>query len=124
MTHVYTKVTAIGSRGRREIPDLLVDSGATFTVLPAEILQEIGASPLPVKPRLELGDGRVVEAEQYALVLSVDERQGGILAVTFRDAKPVLGVRSLEDLGLKVDPVAEKLEPTRPAGVAYYYTEK
>ncbi len=121
MTHVYTTVMAIGSKGRKEIPDLLVDTGATFTVLPTEVLQEIGASSLPFTARLELGDGRVVEAEQYALVLSVDGRQGGTLAETFRDAKPVLGVRSLEDLGLKVDPVAERLEPTRPSGVAYYY---
>ncbi len=35
-------------------------------------------------------------------------------AVTFKDAKPVLGVRSLQDLGFKVDPVAGALEPTRP----------
>ncbi len=53
--------------------------------------------------------------------MSIQDREGATIAVTFKDAKPVLGVRSLEDLGFKVDPVSGSLEPTRPAGVAYYY---
>ena len=44
-----------------------------------------------------------------------------VTRTTFTGAKSVLGVRSLEDLGLKVDPVKGSLEATRPAGVAFYY---
>jgi hypothetical protein len=39
--------------------------------------------------------------------------------VTFEGAKAVLGVRSLEDLGLKVNPVSSSLEAARPAGIAH-----
>jgi hypothetical protein len=53
--------------------------------------------------------------------MMIEDREGATLAVTFEGAKPVLGVRSLEDLGLKVNPVSGSLEAARPAGVAYYY---
>ncbi len=100
-----------------------MDTGATFTVLPKELLQKIGAVKVPTTTRLELGDGPSVEADVYAVVMTIEDREGATLAVTFPGAKSVLGVRSLEDLGLKVDPVRGTLEPTRPAGVAFYYSQ-
>lgn len=121
MTHVYTKARLSGALAQHEIGQILADTGATFTVLPEDVLQKIGAAKLPTKTRLELGDGRNVEADVYAVVMTIEDREGATLVVTFPGAKSVLGVRSLEDLGLKVDPVEGTLEPTRPAGVAYYY---
>lgn len=121
LSHVYTKAVVKGVKGTREIRELLVDTGATFTVLPPDILRDVGASLQLIKKRLELGDGRFIEADVYSVVLSVQDREDVTFAATFKDAKPVLGVRSLEDLGFKVDPVSGALEPTRPAGVAYYY---
>lgn len=122
MTHVYAKARVTGTRTHRAIDSLLVDTGATFTVLPRDLLEEVGAVKVPTKTKLELGDGRSVEAEVYAIVLAIEDREGATLTVTFAGAKPVLGVRSLEDLGLKVDPVSGALEATRPPGVAYYYS--
>ncbi len=121
MGHVYVKATVEGEKGRREISDLLVDTGATFTILSPEIIHDIGATPRPRKVRLELGDGRKVEAEEYVLDVEVGDREGSTFALTFRDAKPVIGVLTLETLGLKVNPVSGKLEAARPPGVAYYY---
>jgi len=122
LTHVYARVRLVGTKTHRAIDNLLVDTGATFTVLPRDLLEEVGAVRVPTKTKLELGDGRSVEAEVYAIVLAIEDREGATLAVTFTDARPVLGVRSLEDLGLKVDPVSGSLEATRPPGVAYYYS--
>lgn len=121
MTHVYTKAKLTGQKADQEVDRLLVDTGATFTVLPQALLVSVGAQKLPTSARLELGDGRSVVADVYAVVMTIEDREGGTIAVTFPGARPVLGVRSLEDLGLKVDPVKGILEPTRPAGVAYYY---
>ena len=118
---MYTKAVVKGVKGKKEIPKLLVDTGATFTVLPPEILRDIGASPVPHKARPELGDGRFVDADVFVVSIWVQDREGPIFVVAFKGAKPVLGVRALEDLGLKVDPVSGTLEPTRPPGVAYYY---
>lgn len=121
MTHVYAKAKLTGTKTPKEIDSLLVDTGATFTVLPREFLEEIGAVKVPTTTKLELGDGRAVDAEVYAVVMGIEDREGATLVVTFAGAKSVLGVRSLEDLGLKVDPVKGSLEATRPPGVAYYY---
>jgi predicted aspartyl protease len=121
LTHVYVKAVVKGPKGNKEVPELLVDTGATFTVLPIDILRGVGASLQPVKKKLELGDGRFVEADTYSVVLAIQDREDVTFAVTFKDAKPVLGVRTLADLGFKVDPVAGSLEPTRPPGSAFYY---
>ena len=121
MAHVYTKVRLRGASAQHELQNLLVETGATFTVLPRELLEKVGAAKVPTKTRLELGDGRSVDAEVYAVVMMIEDREGATLAVTFEGAKPVLGVRSLEDLGLKVDPLSGSLEAARPAGIAYYY---
>jgi len=118
---VYAKARLSGTKIPKEIDRLLVDTGATFTVLPRELFEEIGAIRVPTRTRLELGDGRVVEADFYAVVMAIEDRESATLAVTFAGARSVLGVRSLEDLGLRVDPVKGSLEATRPPGVAYYY---
>jgi aspartyl protease family protein len=121
LAHVYTKVRLIGQAAQHQLENLLVDTGATFTVLPRDLLEKVGASKVPTKTKLELGDGRSVDAEVYAVVMVIEDREGATLAVTFEGAKSVLGVRSLEDLGLKVNPVSGSLEAARPAGTAYYY---
>ena len=122
MTQVCAEARLIGTKGHREIESLLVDTGATFTVLPRDLLEEVGASRVPTQAKLELGDGRSVNAEVYAVVIAIEDREGATLAVTFAGSKSVLGVRSLEDLGLKVNPVSGSLESVRPPGVAYYYS--
>lgn len=47
--------------------------------------------------------------------------EGGTLAACFKEAKPVIGVRTLEDLGLNPNPLTGELEEERPPGVAYFY---
>jgi len=106
-------------RQEQETAALLVDTGATFTALPKEHLLNIGVQRVPAKTRLELG--RNVDADIYAVVMSIEDRQGATLAVTFPGAKSVRGLRSLEDLGLRVDRVTGRLGPTHPSGVAFYY---
>lgn len=86
-----------------------------------EALEKVGAVKVPTRTKLELGDGRSVDAEVCAVGMMIEDREGATIAVTFEGAKAVLGVRSLEDLGLKGNPVSGTLEAARPAGIAYYY---
>lgn len=120
---IYVDVIPRGEKGKHKLKDILVDTGATFTVLPADILRKVDALHYKVEPRrkLKLGDGGEVETDLYIATLALADREAPTFIVTFNGAQPVVGVRALEDLGLKVDPVKGKLEPTRPKGVAYFY---
>ncbi|MFQ6095614.1 MAG: retroviral-like aspartic protease family protein [Candidatus Bathyarchaeia archaeon] len=111
-----------GERGEVKLENVLVDTGATYTVLPEKLLWDIGAVKIPpYKAPLELGDGRKVEAKVYAAAIKVGEREGPGVILAFKDSKSVLGVQALEALGLRVDPTTGELEATRPKGIAYFY---
>ncbi len=121
MGHITVDVTITGPGGEHRLKNILIDTGATYSVFLEEVLKDIGAFKLPTKVSIELGDGRVIQANAYAAVLSFEDRQGPVIAITFEGAKQVIGVYSLESLGLKVNPVTGKLEETRPKGIAYFY---
>ncbi|MCR8463696.1 MAG: aspartyl protease family protein [Candidatus Korarchaeota archaeon] len=121
MEHIYVDMVVRGAKGEVLLRGMLVDTGASYTVLDEEVVKEVGAWPIPYTIRLELGDGNVVEANVYAIIVSVGDRSAATLVACFKGARNVLGVRTLEDLGLKADPISGKLEPTRPAGLAYFY---
>lgn len=122
MGHVHVDLYVRGEKGELKLEKVLVDTGATYTVLPEKVLEEVGAVKVPpyIAP-LELGDGRKVKADVYAAAIKVGEREGPGLVLTFKDAKAVLGVQALEALGLRVDPTTGELEATRPKGIAYFY---
>jgi len=97
---------------RREI-ELLVDTGALYSMVPASVLRELGMEPR-VQVEFELADGSrirrdVGEARFYFNGLSAVSR------VIFGDESDagVLGVVALEELGLEVDPVNKQLRPAR-----------
>jgi len=56
--HIRVDLRVRGGRGERRLENVLVDTGATYTVLPLEILEEVGAIKNPHPITLELGDGR------------------------------------------------------------------
>lgn len=122
MGHVRVDLYVWGVKGELKLEKVLVDTGATYTVLPKKVLEEVGAVKVPpYTTPLELGDGRKVEAEVYAVAIKVGDREGPGLILTFEGAKTVLGVQALEALGLRVDPTTGELEATRPKGIAYFY---
>ncbi|RZN57155.1 MAG: hypothetical protein DSO09_02220 [Candidatus Methanomethylicota archaeon] len=114
MGHVYADIIVRGRIGEILLKNIIVDTGASYTVLDKNIVEKIGAWSIPYKIDLELGDGRIVKADVYAVIISLEDRSAVTLALCFENAKNVIGVRTLEDLGLKIDPVSSKLEPTRP----------
>jgi len=59
---------------------------------------------------LRLGDGRVVRARVFVAEVEIEGRRGPARVMAFNGATPVIGVDTLETLGLKIDPVTGKLE--------------
>jgi predicted aspartyl protease len=96
---------------RLETVDLTVDTGSSYTTLPASRLRGLGVQPIG-KQRFALADGRIVEADvgQTWIRLGGSTRMT-VVAFDEEDAEPLLGAVTLEEFGLGVDAVAHKLVP-------------
>ena len=98
-------------RGRDvvEFEEVLVDTGASFTVMPLDIAERYFIET-PFTVDLKLGDGRVVRARVFVAEGEIEGRRGPLRILAFENAIPVIGVDTLETLGLKVDPVSGRIE--------------
>ena len=89
--------------------DAMVDTGASYTIVPAKLLRRLGVEPID-SIRLSLADGRPVEYDMGQAVATVDQRTVPTLVVFGEDdACPLLGAYTLEGLRLAVDPVHQRL---------------
>ena len=122
MGHVTVDITLRGEMGGRALTGMLVDTGATYTMLSPEAVKQIGAWKIaPYTLNVALADGREVSASVYAASAIIDGREAPAIILAFEGAREVVGVQTLESLGLKPNPETGKLEATRPKGVAYFY---
>jgi predicted aspartyl protease len=117
----FTRALVRGEKGQRDMQRIPIDTGAFFTVLPSEVLFEIGAYPEDLKVRIKLERGDSLEARVYSVFVAAQGREDVTLAVTFEGAQSVLGAKFLEDLGLNVDSESGVLEPSRHHGFAFNY---
>jgi len=120
MGHLYADIVVRGDKASAELKNVLVDTGATYTVLHENVLEEIGASRIPTEVEVTLGNGATAKAKAYGVAIKIEDVEAPAVAITFEGAQTVIGVETLESLGLKVDPTTGRLEPTRPKGRAYF----
>ena len=121
MGHIRTDITVKGKKSSIELKNVLIDTGATYTVLPEEVLEEVGAwEPMP-GVEIELGNGEKVTTKAYGVIIRIEDVESPAISITFKGAKTVIGVETLESIGLKLDPTTGKLEFTRPKGLAFFY---
>ena len=93
---------------------LIVDSGALYTIVPAPLLREIGIEPDRVQ-RFELADGRVVTREVGSALYELRKlRAAAPVVFGRRTDAALLGVVTLEVLGLTIDPLRRTLRAMRP----------
>ena len=105
---VTIQISNLDQTETREV-ETMVDTGATYTFLPASMLREIGIVPWRTRT-FRTGDDRLIEYEVGMGVISVNGYDG-VVDVCFAadDAQPLLGVVTLESLGLAVDPRGRRL---------------
>jgi len=108
--HVLVSVKVRGKKST-ELKEVLVDTGASFTVFPLELAEEY-LIDTPFEVELRLGDGRRVRARVFIGELEIEGRRGPVRVLAFKGAIPVIGVDTLETLGLRVDPTTGKIEKT------------
>lgn len=94
-----------------ESVDALVDSGATYTVLPASVLERLGVVPHSAR-RFVLANGDRVERGFGRTWMRIEGREE-LSPVVFWDegAQPLLGAVTLEIFSLGIDPVNGRLMP-------------
>ena len=89
----------------------LVDTGSTYTVVPASVLERLGVSPHRTSD-FEFADDRREEWRMGRTWLRLDERLEITLVVFGAEGvDPILGAVTLEEFFLGVDPVKHKLVP-------------
>lgn len=87
----------------------LVDTGASYTFVPAYILRGLGIAPID-KVTLFVAHGAPIERDIAEALIRIDNRQTGTFVVFGDDnSTPLLGAYSLEGLGLGVDAVNGRL---------------
>ncbi len=117
----FTRASVKGEKGQRDISGVSIDPKVFFTILPADILFEVGASSESLKAKLELEGGSIVEAPIYSVIVSAHGRENVTLAAAYEGVSPVLGAKFLEDFGLKVDSETGLLKLTKHPGFAYNF---
>jgi predicted aspartyl protease len=95
----------------REDVDFLIDSGASYSVVPGAILNRLGIRPL-VEETFRLADGSEIRRKKGIALFRYGERVGGADVIFGEpDDAVLLGVLTLEALGLSLDPLRRELRP-------------
>lgn len=102
----------LGSLANPEVTeriDLLVDSGAIYSVVPTPTLERLGIRPL-AEQQFRLADGSKIVRKEGVAVFKYGERIGGadVIFGELGDSS-LLGAFTLEALGLALDPLRRQL---------------
>ncbi len=89
----------------------MVDTGSTYTTIPANTLVQLGVAP-EGRRRFELADNSILEYPVGQVRMRLEGQELVVLAVfTAEDSSPLLGVTALETFGLGADPINQRLIP-------------
>jgi len=113
-TSVAVEISNLEAPERAAKLPMLVDSGASSSVVPSAILRRLG-----VRPRgwdvFTLADGRRIRRQVGAVWFRVGRRRAASNVVFGRRGdETLLGVVALEELRLTLDPRAGQLRPLGP----------
>ena len=109
----YIEGTVRGPGGEKSVR-FLIDSGATYSLLPDVVWRDIGLAPKR-DMTFSLADGTTVRRSVSECQLSLPQGEGHTPVVLGQpgDPEPLLGVVTLEMLGLVFDPFRRTLHPMR-----------
>ncbi len=98
-------------RTKRAEVELLVDTGATYSVLPSSLLKRLDIEPIR-RVRLRLADGRTIEKPLGEIGIEIENIFVSATPVVFgEEGIYLLGSVTMEQLGVAPDPVERRLKP-------------
>ena len=110
---VYIEGTVTGPTGKQAKLKFLVDSGATYTLLPQKVWRAIELKPMD-SVKCVLADGTEVERKVSECQIALPQgRRHTPVMLGEKDDEALLGMVTLEILGLILNPYTRKLQPMR-----------
>jgi predicted aspartyl protease len=111
ITHVQGLLT--GPNGKQATVRFLVDSGATYTLVPAEESLLLELQPKRTLT-FSLADGTPIERRVSECHISLPQGEGHTPVILGEPGdEALLGVITLEELGLVLNPFTRELQPMR-----------
>lgn len=109
----FVEGTVHGPTGKSRQVQFLVDSGATYSLLPHDVWQEIEIEPLKTLS-FAMADGTPIDREigECRIELAGESRHTPVILGIPGD-EPLLGAVTLEILGLVLNPFQRKLQPMK-----------
>ena len=103
---------------RREMINVMVDTGSEYNWIPTEILLDLGIAPVRVD-RFETADGRILDREVgFALLYAAGRSTPTIVVFAGPGDMVLLGAIGLEGLNVRVDLSRKELVPAGPMPAA------
>src|SRR2546428_13937739 len=94
-----------------ESQEFHVDSGAIYSVVPAEVLTRLGIRPL-TEQEFRLANGEAIRRRKGVAIFRLGDKIGGADVIFGEPGDSVLlGAFTLEALGLALDPLRRELKP-------------
>ncbi|MBI3997962.1 MAG: aspartyl protease family protein [Armatimonadetes bacterium] len=113
MAVTYVEGVVTGPGGRQATVRFLVDSGATYTLLPDSAWQAIGLTPRR-SVTFTLADGTAIERQVAECHIGLPQGEGHTPVILGQPGdEALLGVVTLEILGLVLNPFTRRLQPMR-----------
>jgi clan AA aspartic protease len=111
LTHIKVRITNPGSPRKSADLKFLVDSGAAYSVVPSQILKRLGIKPTS-KRTFILADGSTVERKMGNALFRLNGHEGASPVIFGEENdSTLLGIVSLEALGMILDPLKRELRP-------------
>lgn len=102
---------AATAEGPFETMDALVDSGATYTLVPASLLRRLGVDVVD-RQTFIIADGRQIQRDVGEAIIRIDGRaRSSVVIFGDESSDPLLGAVTLEEFGLGIDPIGKRLMP-------------
>jgi predicted aspartyl protease len=110
----YVTGTVTGPTGSQATLRFLIDSGAAYTLLPYAVWQALGLAPKRTMT-FALADGTLIDREISECHIALPQGDGHtpVILGAPGDDEPLLGVITLENLGLMLNPFTRELQPIR-----------
>jgi aspartyl protease family protein len=110
---VFVEGTVTGPTGQQKSLRFLVDSGASYTLLPNDTWRSIGLAAKR-SVRFSLADGTLIERQVSECHITLPQGEGHTPVILGEPGdEPLLGTITLENLGLVLNPFNRTLQPMR-----------